>query len=265
MAKVGAGNFQFFSQESKHEEKDFLLNLEKLTQKALSNNASAQLILGLTYWFGWKNCQINVPVAYQWIEAAAKNGNSPAALCAQGFCYAGGIGGVIVKDPKTAKQLYQQVAKDCLPAQLLLANMLFNEELLNQSQAYGTYNGFHSIHTSVQHINESRRALAIQYYTNCAKAGFAQYELGNCFQTGWGVQTDLQQAITLYTYSVANGDADARYYMGRCYDFGNGVPQSTGKAQEMFKLAAAQGHAEASKAVLNDCIAAFSQCCCVIL
>ena len=112
----------------------------------------------------------------------------------------------------------------------------------------------------------------------------AQYQLGNCYYEGTGVEQNTETAIELYEeaaeegnedarnslseicYSLGNiyydktdyekavewykkasdaGNADAQYYLGRCYYTGTGVDRNTETAIELFEKSAAQENADA--------------------
>ena len=51
----------------------------------------------------------------------------------------------------------------------------------------------------------------------------AQFNLGNCYANGNGVQKDLTQAVFWYRKAADQGYVEAQYNLGQCYRIGYGV------------------------------------------
>jgi len=73
----------------------------------------------------------------------------------------------------------------------------------------------------------------------------AQYELGNLFYTGQGVDKDYFNAREWWLESAAQGNLDAQQKLGYLYSEGLGVQRDFEKARLWYSKAAKRGHAEA--------------------
>ena len=86
---------------------------------------------------------------------------------------------------------------------------------------------------------------AVFWYTKAAEQGnaFAQNNLGNCYYNGEGVDKDYKQAVCWYTKAAKLGNASAQYNVGNCYYNGEGVAQDYEKAVYWYNEAAKLGNA----------------------
>ena len=71
----------------------------------------------------------------------------------------------------------------------------------------------------------------------------AQFELGNCYAQGNGVEQSMTDAIEWYCKAAEQGNADAQYHLGVIY--GNGLAADMNQAVKWYQKAAEQGHADA--------------------
>ena len=79
-----------------------------------------------------------------------------------------------------------------------------------------------------------------------------QYQLAQCFLHGYGVNKDLQQAVSLFKKAAGAGHVRAQYSLGRCLELGQGVVnKDPGEAAVWYRKAAKQGHRGAEKALNN--------------
>jgi TPR repeat protein len=78
-----------------------------------------------------------------------------------------------------------------------------------------------------------------------------QYNLGNMYREGRGVEKNEAETIKWYRMAADNGDASAQYNLGVAYATGMGVPENTAEAEKWFNMAAKNGH-EMSKEVLEE-------------
>lgn len=85
----------------------------------------------------------------------------------------------------------------------------------------------------------------IQNESNQKRKALYQYELGECYTNGWGVEHSDKAALTLYKLSAENGYAKCQSELGLAYYLGNGVQPSYLKAVYYLKLAAAQSYPSA--------------------
>ncbi|MBT6401696.1 sel1 repeat family protein [candidate division WWE3 bacterium] len=80
---------------------------------------------------------------------------------------------------------------------------------------------------------------------------FAQWNLGNYYLRGEGVEQDYKQAFKWYSLSAKQGHKRAQFDLGVMYDNGEGIPKNHKEAFKWFRLAAEQGHAQA-KVILDS-------------
>ncbi|KIC71031.1 tetratricopeptide repeat protein [Candidatus Protochlamydia amoebophila] len=94
---------------------------------------------------------------------------------------------------------------------------------------------------------EKNYQLAFHYYLLAANQGNsqAQYNLGNFYELGKGVNQDISKAIFYYQQAAAKGFAQALYILARCYEVGKRVEKSFEKAFDLYQQAALQGHKKA--------------------
>ena len=58
---------------------------------------------------------------------------------------------------------------------------------------------------------------------------------------------DIEKTVKTTHLLAEQGEADAQYNLGNCYAFGDGVEQSYTEAVKWYKKAAEQGHEDAKK------------------
>ena len=73
----------------------------------------------------------------------------------------------------------------------------------------------------------------------------AQYELGQRYADGDGVEADMAQAAYWYGLAADQGLAAAEYRIATLYEKGRGVPKDDGKARALYEKAARQGNVKA--------------------
>ncbi|ORX96983.1 HCP-like protein, partial [Basidiobolus meristosporus CBS 931.73] len=69
----------------------------------------------------------------------------------------------------------------------------------------------------------------------------AIYELGVCFQNGWGVSKNKATAAYYFEIAANLGDPDAQNDLAFCYLHGHGVKKDQYKAAKYYRMAYAQG------------------------
>ena len=74
-----------------------------------------------------------------------------------------------------------------------------------------------------------------------------QGRVGFCYETGEGVEVDLQKAVEWYGKAAANGDAYAQLKLGICYATGSGVTKDESESIKLWKQAAENGQANAQE------------------
>lgn len=103
----------------------------------------------------------------------------------------------------------------------------------------------------LQAAREGNAKQAFSLYTKAATAGIAsaQYELGEIYAKGQGVNQDYNRAVEWYTKAAKQGLAQAQYALGKLYEGGDGVPQDYKQALVWYRKAADQGYANAQTAI----------------
>jgi len=79
----------------------------------------------------------------------------------------------------------------------------------------------------------------------------AQYDLGNCYYNGIGVEMDAPRAVSWFTKAAEQGYAPAQYAMSERYRYGRGVEQNDQKSFEWMKRAAEQNYLYAQTSVAS--------------
>ena len=69
--------------------------------------------------------------------------------------------------------------------------------------------------------------------------------MGNCYEKGWSVAQDYQEAVKWYRKAAEQGYAEAQYELGNCYEKGWSVAQDYQEAVKWYRKAAEKGHAKA--------------------
>jgi len=89
---------------------------------------------------------------------------------------------------------------------------------------------------------ETSRTLNVATLLERAKEGDpeAQFDLGNDYLNGWGVEIDPKRAAKWFTKAAGNGYAPGQYHLGELYSKGDGVAQNYQEALRWFSAAAEQ-------------------------
>lgn len=89
---------------------------------------------------------------------------------------------------------------------------------------------------------------AARWFRKAAEQGNnnAQYNLGVMYMQGTGVIADIAQAIDWFRKAADQGDAPAQFTMATLYANGRGVPKDPVQAHMWFTLAASGGHRAAA-------------------
>jgi hypothetical protein len=82
----------------------------------------------------------------------------------------------------------------------------------------------------------------VRYYRMAAGKGLssAQFNLGCCFENGWGVTQDSAEAARYFRLAAEQGLANAQFSLGCFFEQGEGVAQDWTEAVRYYRLAAAQ-------------------------
>lgn len=98
-----------------------------------------------------------------------------------------------------------------------------------------------------EHRSPARPAEAFKWFKEAAGNGSAAaaYELGYCYDDGWGTAADPAQALNWYQ-KVAATDPQAAYRLANLYEAGRGTTANPALALKWFKVAAADSNAVAA-------------------
>jgi TPR repeat protein len=85
---------------------------------------------------------------------------------------------------------------------------------------------------------------AVRWYRKAAEQNYplAQYDLGICYERGWGVAQDEVEALKWYRKAAEQNYALAQYALGYCHWRGQGVPQDRVEAVRWYRKAGEQGY-----------------------
>ena len=89
---------------------------------------------------------------------------------------------------------------------------------------------------------------AVKWYTKAAEQGLpiAQCNLGICYEYGKWVEKNLEEAVKWYTKAANQGYAQAQYYLGKAYDKGDGVEKNDSEAMKWYLKAIKNNSPEAA-------------------
>ena len=73
----------------------------------------------------------------------------------------------------------------------------------------------------------------------------AMNKLGECYQYGYGVEQDYQQAINWYQKAAEKGNGWAQDMLGSFYEYGKGVDKDVNLALSWYQKAADNGNKHA--------------------
>ena len=214
----------------------------------------AQCMLGFMYRFG-DGVAKNEAEAVKWYKKAAEQGNS-LAIDMLAEMYQHGLG--VSKDEKYAAELYRKAAEQG-----------YAEAQFNLGTCYSRGNGVPKSvaealkwyrkaaeqgHTEAEYnmgwyceVFSPRKDEAVKWYERAAKKNHAQsiWSLGQCYDTGCGVETNKAIAIQYYKKAAALGDSNGRFSLAMKYYSGDGIEKNYTEAARLFHLAAEQGYDEA--------------------
>lgn len=93
----------------------------------------------------------------------------------------------------------------------------------------------------------------VEYYKKAIEQGYflSEFNLGECYYNGDGVEQDLTLAAKWYEKAAERGHKFAQNSIGKCYYYGKGVEEDNEKAVYWYKKAAESGVADACEALAN--------------
>lgn len=203
---------------------------------AEQGHKSAQTELGKMYQTG-EGVQKSDAEAVKWLHKSSIQGDA-AAQVQLGLMYQYGQG--VSQSDSEAIKWYQKSAELGNPdAQRLLQEIQQKYDKCSDQTE--------SVFTAMTNNKE------LELYRKKAEQGDAdaQYQLGNVFFVGEGVEEDNDEAIKWFRKAAAQGHADAQYQLGEIYYWGQGVDEDYNEAIDWYFMAAEQGHADAQYTLGN--------------
>ena len=73
----------------------------------------------------------------------------------------------------------------------------------------------------------------------------AQFQLGNCYYHGLGIEQNIQEALSWYNRAASSGYAPAQNAIGKAHETGDFGAEDLKTAQRYYTMAANQGNVEA--------------------
>lgn len=188
--------------------------LKKAAKQGLTE---AEYMLGEMYWTGVEDLiDQNVKKAIELFEKTANKGNAHA-MYKLGLAYGNGNG--VAVDKQKARNYYRMAAeKGDVNAQIQYGYILETEDF-NMKEA-------------------------LKWYQKSADQGnmIAQYNLGQMYRSGNGVEVDYEKALKYYKKAADQGYADAMNCLGFMYEKGLGVNSNINTAYQWYQAAADAGN-----------------------
>lgn len=194
--------------------------------------------------------------AFTLFKEASKLGND-CAMFNLGLSYENGVG--TNKSYQKAGEWYKQAGESGHGKALFNLGSLCYKGLLESNESP---NGFSFIQKAADigiaeaqlfvglwHAKDKHWKLAFKYFERGAnqKDASCMYNLGICYDNGYGVSKDTRKALSLYGESSRKGHVLSQFLIGESYQNGNrGLSKDLHKALEWFKKAEESGHPKAS-------------------
>jgi TPR repeat protein len=174
---------------------------------AAKGSMRAQYKVASSYQYG-SAIKLDLTAAIEWYTRAANQGHMESQN-ALGDCYQYGVG-VEINLSEAAKHYMASAAQGNAVGQFSMAKLGHRLLLENASTVSNPV---------CDQLNSQQIAL---WYAKSAKQRHpeAQYRLGQCYETGFGVPKSLKKTLKLYGQAARNGVADAMNQLGLCYLYG---------------------------------------------
>ncbi|MCH5309757.1 MAG: SEL1-like repeat protein [Prevotella sp.] len=100
----------------------------------------------------------------------------------------------------------------------------------------------------IEYLQSQNYSEAAKWFRKAAEQGLAQaqYNLGVCYDNGWGISQNYSEAVKWYRKAAEQGLAEAQCNLGVCYYKGEGVSQNYNEALKWCQKAVEQGYGKAS-------------------
>ena len=197
--------------------------LEEAISKAEAGDAEAQYQMGLKYYNGRVNVDVDYKKAFEWYQKAAEQGHVKAQNNL-GLMYQTGQG--TSKDIQKAIYWYEKaVEQGNIKAHVNLADIY--------------YEG-----TSVK--KDYEKAYELYHFASSAGNVNANYSLGVMFSYGEGVEKDYQKSLEYFDRAAEQNSKIAHYALAVMYENGQGIKRDLPHAGSLYQKAADLGYEDAS-------------------
>ncbi len=260
---------------SNNKAKDETKAAEWWRKAAEQGNAEAQYQLGRCYAYAW-GVERNETEAAKWYRLAVKNGSQSAqtelrelnryidsrkaaetgdakALYDLGRCYDCGSG--IEFDYGEALKLYRKAAElGYAEAQYELGKYYNGHSDLTEDKTEAL-KWWHKA-AAQGHENAKKEIEKIDTYAQSLKSAEqgdakAQFKLALCYEYGYGVKKNFDEAMKCFCKAAEQGNAEAQYKLGWCYGEGAGMAKDKTVAVKWYRKSAEQGYTEAQYQLAN--------------
>jgi uncharacterized protein len=252
-AAEGIWGFILIAKSHSHDELE--AGLQLASDSAEKGYVPVMVQLGLLY-FNGQIVRKNYDEAYHWFSLAASKGD-PEAEAKLGVCYHYGLG--TTPDLSMTALWYRRAADQTNYVAMkslgyLYANGLGVEKNLEEAKLWslraakegGNARAMYNLGCFDYTRFSDANALADAFYwfKKSAELGdpLACVRLADCYQMGWGVETNLASYHYWLIKSATLGATEAQYIMGRAYRIGDGVPVNDEISLFWYGRAAAKNH-----------------------
>lgn len=205
-------------------------------------------------------CEKDYKNAVKWLKAAVAVRENKMALCMLGECYYNGDG--VELDYVTAADYFRRsAALDYDDGQYQLGMCYLDGKGVQNNLAEAVKwlkkaarNGNDDAAKKMEELIAKKLAKPSKFdpeddfktLNQAAKNGdsVAQFELGEAFHKGTGVEEDMTEAVYWYRLAADQGNADAQWQLADLYECGNHVIHDLPEAVRLALLAAESGHAK---------------------
>ena len=221
-------------------DRDYLLSIPALEQKAAQGDPSAQYHLGVALIEGYSHSglnAINKQTGEHWIKRAVEQKNiSSAGYCAYAYCFKSPFmgSGIVAQDYESAKRLFVEAAENFMPSNTQLAAILLEE---------ATGKKVTDLFTSDVAIDAEEGANILRLLRKGKDNGYmpAIYLYALCHAKGYGDERNFGEAFRLLQTAADSGYVLAKRDLGRCYERGLGVMENPREARRWYQAASEQG------------------------
>lgn len=221
--------------------------LERLSRAADQGDANSLYILGCMYRDG-KDVERNLGEALWLMHLAAKQGHVEAQTVLKDLNDR--VKRLRQSSGLNADGQYHLRLSDCGEREEDILGALERLEQLHQAADQGDVEAqtvlgdlYHDAPTAQCVAGDSSDAVAVKWYAKAGRRGYAraQFELGNMYGLGHGVEQNYTRMLQWKVRAALNGSLDAQHNLHVLYHLEIGVPDDCAEALRSCRMAAEQG------------------------